>query len=95
MLGIVLGAKDAKPIQPSKALFSGSFIKGGDKMISKHTAERKKEEKKGKKEGKERGREEEGRNKGRKEGKTEAREIKKGGRKELGKSEPRQAVMRF
>lgn len=32
-LGIVLGAKDAKPIQPSKALFSGSFIKGGDGMI--------------------------------------------------------------
>ena len=52
MLGIVLGAKDAKPIQPSKALFSGSFIKGGDKMISKHTAERKKEEKK-RKEGRE------------------------------------------
>lgn len=71
MLGIVLGAKDAKPIQPSKALFSGSFIKGGDRMISKHTAERKKEEEKGKKERKERGREKEGRNEERREAKKQ------------------------
>ena len=66
-----------------------------DRMIQDDTAETKKEEKKGKKEGKERGREEEGRSKGRNEGRTEAREIKEGGRKELGELEPHQAVMRF